>query len=184
MQLFQKDVALQSVLYILDKLGGQSDIHKICKILYFADQLHLSNYSRSITGDVYIAMQFGPVPSKIDDIFKAVRGDSFFSDTTFAHELKTCFHFVNRYTICADKAVDKDYLSESDLECLDEAIAKCRNLPFGVLTDLSHGLAWQNTQRDRKMSVKDILREVGEEEGYVDYIGRKLKTESFNFNCD
>ena len=156
-------------------------MHKICKILYFADQLHLSAYSRSITGDVYIAMQFGPVPSKIDDIFKAVRGDSYFSDSEFAEELKSNFHFTNKYMICADKPADMDYLSESDIECFDASIAKCKHKSFGALTELSHGLAWQNTQRDRVMSVKDILREVGDDEGYVEYIGKKLESESYNF---
>lgn len=181
MRLFKKDVALQSILYILNALGGRSDMHKICKILYFADQLHLSTYSRSITGDAYIAMQFGPVPSKIDDIFKAVRGDSYFSDTEFAEELKSYFHFVNKYTISADKPTNMDYLSQSDVECLDASIAKCKDKSFGALTELSHGMAWQNTQRDRKMSVKDILREIGDDEGYVDYIGKKLDSESYNF---
>lgn len=181
MRLFKKDVALQAILYILNSLGGKSDMHKICKILYFADQLHLSAYSRSITGDVYIAMQFGPVPSKIDDIFKAVRGDSYFSDSEFAEELKSNFHFTNKYMICADKPADMDYLSESDIECLDASIAKCKHKSFGALTELSHGLAWQNTQRDRVMSVKDILREVGDDEGYVEYIGKKLESESYNF---
>ena len=180
MRLFKKDVALQAILYILNSLGGKSDMHKICKILYFADQLHLSAYSRSITGDVYIAMQFGSVPSKID-IFKAVRGDSYFSDSEFAEELKSNFHFTNKYMICADKPADMDYLSESDIECLDASIAKCKHKSFGALTELSHGLAWQNTQRDRVMSVKDILREVGDDEGYVEYIGKKLESESYNF---
>ena len=181
MQLFKKDVALQAILYILNSLGGKSDMHKICKILYFADQLHLSTYSRSITGDVYIAMQFGPVPSKIDDIFKAVRGDSYFSDSDFAKELKSNFHFINKYVVCADKPADMDYLSESDVECLDISNAKCKDKSFDALAELSHGLAWQNTQRDRAMSVKDILREAGDAEGYVEYIEKKLESESYNF---
>ena len=83
--------------------------------------------------------------------------------------------------ICADKPADMDYLSESDIECLDASIAKCKHKSFGALTELSHGLAWQNTQRDRVMSVKDILREVGDDEGYVEYIGKKLESESYNF---
>ena len=71
-----------------------------------------------------------------------------------------------------------DYLSESDLECLDHAIAICKDKDFGELTNLSHDLAWQNTQRDRAMSVKDILREAGDDEEYVNYIAGKLKTET------
>ena len=31
------------------------------------------------------------------------------------------------------------------------------------------------------MSVKDILREAGDAEGYVEYIEKKLESESYNF---
>lgn len=155
-------------------------MHKICKILYFADQMHLSRYSRSITGDDYIRMQYGPVPSKVDDIFKAVRGDSFFSDSEASNELEKYFTFQNRYIIRQLAKVDMDYLSESDVECLDESIEMCKDKSFGALTEFSHGLAWQSTSPDRKMSVKDILREAGDSEEYVEYIDRKLKIESCN----
>lgn len=173
---FDKDRALQSVLYIIEAMGGRCDMHKIFKTLYFADRMHISEYGRSITSDRYIAMQFGPVPSKTDDIFKAVRGDSFFSDK--ADDLKTYFRFVNKYIVEGCVAPDVDYLSESDVECLDKAILLCKNLNFGQLTELSHGLAWQSTSRDREMSVKDILREAGDTEEYVDYIASRLKMES------
>lgn len=80
-QVFQYEAAVNALLFVLSELGGKSDMHKLCKILYFADQRHLSLYGRSITGDTYIAMQYGPVPSNVDDILKAVRGDSFFPGT-------------------------------------------------------------------------------------------------------
>lgn len=172
--LFDKDVALNAVLYIIERMGGSVDIHKIFKTLFFADREHLSKYGRTITGDVYIAMSYGPVPSKTDDIFKAVRGDSFFP----AGELRSYFHFTNNYIVRNDKDPDLDYLSKSDIMCLDNAIARCRDLTFAQLTALSHGLAWQGTARDREMSFSDILREEGDTEGYIDYIAGKLKLES------
>lgn len=150
-------------------------MHKVFKTLYFADMLHLSKYGRSITRDVYIAMEFGPVPSKTDDIFKAVRGDSYFSD--MAGDLKRYFHFYNRYMIENDEECDTSYLSESDIECLDAAIDKCKGKSFFELTQMSHGLAWLNTKRDREISFKDILRESGDSEEYVEYIADELELE-------
>ena len=151
-------------------------MHKLCKILYFADRQHLSQYGRSITGDVYIAMQFGPVPSCVDDILKAIRGDSFFSD--YVSDLKNKIVFENRYIVKALAQPDMDELSESDVECLDYAIGICKNKSFQELTVFSHGLAWSNTQRDHTISVKDILREAGDDEAYVEYIADNLKTQA------
>lgn len=174
--LFNKETALEAVLYIAQNLGERKDMHKIFKTLYFADSDHLSRYGRSITGDNYIAMSYGPVPSKIDDIFKAVRGDSFFSDC--AGSLKTYFHFVNKFVIEPNKKADMDYLSETDVECLNRAILKCKDKTFNELVDMSHDMAWNNTRKDREMSVKDILRENGESEEYAEYISSKLQEEN------
>lgn len=66
-------------------------------------------------------------------------------------------------------------LSETDVECLSYAIEICKDKSFGELTEFSHGLAWNNTRRDREISVKDILREIGDEEAYVDYIADRQK---------
>lgn len=172
--LFDKDVTLNAVLYILEKMGGRADMHKIFKTLYIADQFHLSKYGRTITGDVYIAMEFGPVPSKTDDIFKSIRGDSYFK----AGELIKYLHFVNRYIVEPSMKSNTDYLSDTDIECLDKAIERCKNKTFAELTRMTHDFAYQNTKRDRAMSFKDILREIGETEEYVDYISEKMNLES------
>ncbi len=173
--IFKKDVAIQAILYVVQRIGKRTDIHKICKVLYFADQSHLSKYGRSITGDTYIAMQYGPVPSNVEDIFKALRGDSYFSG--YVEDLKAFLGFANKYILIAKKEADLDYLSETDIECLDNAIEKCKDKSFSELTEMSHDLAWSNTLRDRAMSIKDILREVGDDEDYVSYIDNKIETE-------
>lgn len=177
-KLFKYDKAVNAILYSLQQLGGKTDMHKLCKILYFADQKHLSMYGRSITGDTYIAMQFGPVPSCVDDILKALRGDSFFSANTEISELKKSIAFENRYILRSFSAPDMEELSESDIECLSHAIEVCRDKSFEELTKFSHGLAWNNTRRDREISVKDILREAGDEEAYADYIADRQKLQA------
>ena len=177
-KLFKYDKAVNAILYSLHQLGGRTDMHKLCKILYFADQQHLSRYGRSITGDTYIAMQFGPVPSCVDDILKALRGDSFFSSSSEIAPLKDAMVFENRFIIQGIKSPDMDELSASDVECLDSAIGICKDKNFAELTEFSHGLAWSNTRRDREIAVEDILREAGDEESYAEYIANNLKVQS------
>lgn len=175
-QIFQLETALNALLFALSELGGESDMHKLCKILYFADQRHLSLYGRSITGDTYIAMQYGPVPSNVDDIFKAVRGDSFFSG--YVNEIHTKITFENRYVVKALVQPDLDELSKSDIECLSYAVELCKDKTFGQLVELSHGLAWNSTARDRAISVKDIMRETGDEEEYVEYVAGQIRLQT------
>lgn len=64
---FDANKSLQAVLYVVNRLKRR-DFHKIFKVLYFADRTHLIKYGRPITGDTYIAMEYGPVPSMIYDM--------------------------------------------------------------------------------------------------------------------
>lgn len=177
--MFDKDVTMNVLLYVLSKYDGECDIHTICKIMFFADQEHLSKYGRAITGDSYIAKPYGGVPSKLYDIMRAVRGDSYFSDK--AEEFKALFRFKNKQVVMKIAETDMDYLSESDIECIDNAIAKVKDKSFGEITQLAHGYAWTNTQQDREISVKDMLRELGDTEEYVEYVSDKIKTSSLMF---
>lgn len=171
---FKKDKAVNAILYVAHKLE-RSDIHKICKILYFADQKSLSECGRSITGDTYIAMNYGPVPSYIEDIFKAVRHQSYFSQ--YAKEFEGVFSFQNDYILKAEREPDMQHLSKSDVECLDYAIAKCKDLDFAQLTLLSHGYAWSSTAKDRPIAVEDILKEAGDTDDYINYVTEMISLE-------
>lgn len=173
-KLFNKEAAVNAILYIIQKFG-RVDIHKVCKILYYADQQHLAKYGRQITGDTYICMQYGPVPSNIEDIFKALRGESYFADQV--QDLRNVIVFVNKFTVTSAVKPDMDELSESDVECLDAAIDKCRPFDFPTLANLSHGLAWSLAERNGEIDLGNILREVGEDEDYVDYIEEKRRTQ-------
>lgn len=175
-KLFKQDVAIQAILYILQKMGGTCDIHRCGKILYFADNEHLSKYGRSITGDAYVRMDFGPVPTCIYDLLKAVRGDSFFAsqvDDIRNHS----FHFVNNKDIAALSDPDLSYLSESDIETLNKHINLLKNKRFSEISDASHGYAWSHTAPNGVISVRDRLTEMGDSEEYINYIEEQMRAE-------
>lgn len=162
---------IHSILFVLNKLGGESDLHKIFKILYFADQKHLAIYGFPITGDYYIAMPHGPVPSKSYDVLKAIRGDSFW---TASKEYSDLFE-VEDHIVIAKQIPDMDELAESDVECLLEAIAENKDLTFQQLVDKSHKSAWEKARNDasnfdNEMKVEDIAKEVNVNEEMLKYI--------------
>lgn len=175
-KLFKQDIAIQAILYILQKMGGMCDIHKCQKILYFADNEHLSKYGRSITGDAYVRMDFGPVPTCIYDLFKAVRGDSYFA-MQVDDVRRNCFHFVNNKDIEAVAAPDMSYLSESDVEVLDKYINLLKHKDFNQVSDASHGYAWAHTAPNGVISVRDRLTEMGDSDEYINYIEEQMRAE-------
>lgn len=175
-KLFKQDVAIQAILYILKKMGGTCDIHKCHKILYFADNEHLSKYGRSITGDAYVKMDFGPVPTCIYDLFKAVRGDSYFASQV-DNVRNDCFHFVNKKDIVSVAEPDMSYLSESDVELLDKYINQLKEKDFKKVSDASHGYAWSHTAQNDVISIHDRLKEMGDSEDYIKFIEEQLSAE-------
>lgn len=175
-RLFKQDVTIQAILYILQKMGGVCDIHKCHKILYFSDNEHLSRFGRSITGDSYIKMEWGPVPTCVYDLLKAVRGDSYFA-AQVENIRKNMFHFVNQKDIQSTSAPDMDYLSQSEVDILDKYIYQFKDLTFQQVSELSHGFAWSNTKRYGEISVRDRLTELGDNDGYIEFIEEQLKAE-------
>jgi uncharacterized phage-associated protein len=169
---------IHTLLFILDQLGGKSDLHKLFKILYFADQKHLVKYGFPITGDFYIAMEYGPVPSKTYDVLKALRGDSFWNvDPIYA-----TFISVTGKIATAKSKPDLDELAESDIKCLVETINENKNLSFQDLVHKSHKLAWNNAQNDfdnfeNEMKVEDIAREANVNEEVLKYILLNLENQ-------
>ena len=157
-------------------MGGTCDIHKCHKILYFADNEHLSKYGRSITGDAYVRMDFGPVPTCIYDLFKAVRGDSYFASQV-NDVRRDRFHFVNNKDIQAVAEPHMSYLSKSDVELLNKYIEQLKDKDFFAVTDASHGYAWLHTAQNGVISVRDKLTEIGDSEVYINYIEEQMRAE-------
>lgn len=173
-----KEKILNSALFILDKLEGKGDLHKIFKILYFADQKHLVTYGFPITGDVYVAMENGPVPSNLYDVLKALRGDNVWSNVPKYTELFD----VENYHVSAKRKPDIKELAESDVECLLESIQENKNLGFKQLKEKSHQIAWENAKNDEsslnEMNFLDIAREGGAGEEMMKYILLNLENQT------
>ncbi len=176
---------LNSMLFVLKNLGGKTDFHKMFKILYFADQKHLVSYGFPITGDFYVAMENGPVPSKSYDVLKAIRGDSFWS----IHLNKQYNHLfqVEGFNISALQNPDEEELAISDIECIVSSIEENKSLNFSQLKEKSHQYAWNNAIKnakndegnfDNEISFIDIAREANANEEMLKYIALNLENQS------
>lgn len=153
---FDAKVAVEAILFVANK-SQDPTFHHIVKLLYFADRLHLRRYGRLICGDEYVAMKHGPVPSGVYDMLKAMRDGH--EETRFP-ELNDAFQ-VKGYTVIPLRAPDLEWLSDSDIECLTEAIEDYDNLSFNDLTTLSHDDAWQSADQDDFISLEALAHSVG-----------------------
>lgn len=162
---FNEEKALEVILYIAQRC---SNMHRLLKVLYAADKAHLSEYGRQICGEYYVKMEHGPVHSGAYDLIKWARRDGTVRPDMV--EPREAFEVEGRYEIRPMRAPKRDLLSESDMECLDQAIDECSTLGFGAVHDLSADQAWEEAQLNRPMSLESIVRTLPDGDLILDYI--------------
>jgi len=173
-------VILHTLLYVLKKLGGTADFHKVFKILYFADQKHLVRYGSPICDDTYISMTNGPVPSTAYDILKSLRGQGLLN--TQKDQFEPYFELTtNPFTVKAKVDADLDYLSASEISCIDESVAENAPLSFHELTEKSHDSAWEKGGESGEMDILDVAAAGGAKQAMLDYIEDTLENLNAQF---
>jgi len=164
---FNEDKTINAVLYIVRKLR-RKDFHKIFKILYFSDREHLNEFGRTITGDRYIAMPDGPLPTNLYDIFKAVRGDGYFKEN--GKKFAMFFSVIDWDIVISNKEPDLRKLSKTDLKHLDKSLELYGEMSWDEIREKSHDYAWRNTASNKEINFEDIIREVGGDDDYINYV--------------
>lgn len=172
-------IVLNSLLYILHKFDNHvTGIHKLCKILYFAEQKHLAKFGKPITEDDYVAMKFGPVPSTALDLYKFSKRKEQFQDF-----FPSTYFNVNRYNISSVEDPDLEWLSKTEIQCIDEAFEENKDLSFEELTDKSHDSAWHNAY-DHSVHYMDrieIAEAGGANEPMIHYLSNKEEAKKVKF---
>jgi uncharacterized phage-associated protein len=131
---FDEKKGVEALTYIASKWPAVTAFFA-AKVLFFAEKQHLNRYARPIVGDTFIAMPNGPVPSTLYDFIKGRLDQAGDPEAIMAALLIERDPYPR---VAAQRAPDLDVLSPSDLECLDEAIAFCRQRGFGALSNLTH----------------------------------------------
>lgn len=155
---FDPKRAIELVLYVAGKLRYPT-FHSVSKILYFADKEHLSRYGSLLTGDSYVAMKHGPVPSEIYNLLKAAAGrrESLISPGYYGIA-KSAIKVEDKYRLRTLRAPDLSLLSASQRECVDASLKANGALSFERLTTKSHDLAWKAADENEIIDVRAIAK--------------------------
>ncbi|PZO63204.1 MAG: hypothetical protein DI498_13760 [Paracoccus denitrificans] len=157
---------IQGMQFLASKKPGITQYY-VGKIFFFADREHLLDWGRPISGDRYVAMNHGPVPS---EIYNLVKNDSGMPDELldmirdrilFENEGNKIHLFAN------DDKLNFSALSGSDMEYLDTSLKTYGEMSFGQLRELSHRdaayeAAWAKPGLNNEMNPHYWLAELGE----------------------
>jgi uncharacterized phage-associated protein len=149
------DKAVEAVVFVAARIQKPS-FHSISKVLFHADKAHLSRYGRPISGDRYVAMKHGPVPSATYDILKTLGGEAAFPLPERANGAME----VLGYSVRALRQADTDVLSQSEIECLTESARAHGAKSFTQRSEESHGPAWQAADENDVIVLENLLLEI------------------------
>lgn len=131
---FNYKKSIQSLNFFAVKGGGTINKMKAIKLIWLADRLHLRKYGRLITGDIYFALPFGPVPSTTRD---------FLEDSPFLTEIEVsyCNEFLtkqDKFNYGSLKDPEIKVFSQTDTDALEIVFLKYNDLDHFQLSELSH----------------------------------------------
>lgn len=131
--------AVAYTIHVAEASGARFTQYDVVKSLFLADRAHLNDFGRLVSGDRYVAMIHGPVPSTAYNLLKrdAVTLRKFeLEDLPWradrGHQAKTFEYHT------ADVDWVDDYLSPSDKEAIDAAVGTIKSLSFTQVRKLTH----------------------------------------------
>lgn len=164
--------AINTMLFIIRSLGErgiEAGIHKVMKLMYFADRKHLVDFGSPISGDTYQKMTYGPVPSFTNNVA---------NDNMDSHK---GIISKNGWVLTANKAPDMDDLSESEVECIENSLDTYSKYTFDELTAISHDIAWNCADWD--ISYMKIAEEGGADADMMAFIREQIINDNISFDC-
>jgi hypothetical protein len=128
--------AFNVLLYVASSIQQPRNMYKVLKAIYYADKMHLEQYGRQIFNQRYQKLDYGNVPADSYDVITHVREGK--AQPRMPERVKLRLRVEGKDTV---KPLDKpnlDYLSKSELECLNAAIKVILPLSFDETKKFLH----------------------------------------------
>ena len=133
---FHEGKAIEALALIAELRPGLSPLF-VSKMLFFAEKWHLNRYGRPIIGDTYIAMPQGPVPSVVKDYIDQ-RWDWVHKPEGFDEAISVQRQAGLLRLLPGQRPPNRSALSETDVECITEAVEFCKDKTADELSLLTH----------------------------------------------
>jgi hypothetical protein len=160
---FDREKAIAVVLYLAHKKGS-IDFYALLKMIYFADLNHLRQWGRTITGDSYARMDYGPTPSKVYDILKEIR------QTPDGGVV-----VIENNNVFPGLKPDMDRFSQSEIDVIDAVFDENVGKTFSELVNKAHDEVYDNDPNRYFISVEEMA---GGDASLLEFIKERFEEET------
>jgi uncharacterized phage-associated protein len=166
------DKCIQGIHFLALTRPGITQFY-IGKVFFFADREHFLDWGRPISGDRYVAMEHGPIPSTIYDLIKDTSGEP--DELVDALTERVVIERAGNKLHVFPKRDDDNFpaLSETDKEYLLDALQTYGTMPLAKLKELSHldpayEAAWSRPGLNNEMNWQLWLKDLGDENAILE----------------
>lgn len=157
---FSLEKGVATLQYLLRHVGGTYNYMALLKLVFFADRYHVRNHARPVSMDDYYAFEYGPAGSMLKNIL--LESDVFFPDPPIKKS-------TDYNVVLANKTVDCDQFSKSDIKALDFSLEHFGKIGRGfkgqfVLSEITHAYPEWDQYADLFNSNKTIREEISYED--------------------
>ena len=145
---------IQALNFFAIKENGKINKLKALKLIWLSDRLHLRKYGRTVTTDVYYAMDKGPVPSNAKNY---AENNSSYSEPLELEYSKQFIEREGKHEYKSINDVDEKIFSESDIDVMSIIYNEFGSKNRFELVEFSHFYPeWKRFENDLKN--KDVAR--------------------------
>ena len=169
---FNERRATEAAAEFLKLRGGRMSYLKLIKLLYLLDREALLRWGRPVTTDRYVAMNNGPVVSRIHDMIR---------DEPAPGTVSIWRQFISapaNYEVTLAAEPERDELSRAEESLIEEVFSRYGKLSRWDLVNLSHELPeWQDPNGSAiPIQYRDILRAGNKTEGEIATVEAELES--------
>lgn len=149
--------SIEVILYILSKYEKQGlSLCNLLKMIFAADKYHLNQYASPVTGDTYIKMKYGTVPSEIKNILDKNQSTlDFIADIIIEYPFE---RLTSKHHLKGTRQYNENLLSESDIEALEFGIKEYDGLTFEEVKNKNHSeKCWKESILDSSIDFELII---------------------------
>ena len=162
---------LEVLLYVASRVGCVSRIHTI---IYFANRYHLERYGRFVINDFAVIRNDEIVllilHNMIDGLVKKFHHYQEITESLNYHVRQSGARMLT-----PKRMANLDYLSESDIECLNEAINKIKSMSFRDLERFSHDSLYYTADQNNEISIDEIINHSFNADKLREYIAMRCR---------
>lgn len=125
---------------------------KLVKILWFADREFMHLYYKQLTNLEYRKMPYGPMPTKIDSILKAMQKDNIIK----MFKIEKIGGYTQESFLCL-KEPNLNNFTAQEINILDKIINALHDKTAQEISELTHDELWESINQGEIMPIESVF---------------------------